>query len=72
MFIFCQDRAAGVTGLTACLDSVIRRPQLPLTGWISMMVLPILGFGLMTIRPRRPLEPERVLVLIQAPVISRP
>lgn len=64
MFIVGQDRLAGVTGLTWCVDVLIRQPQLPSSAWISLMVLPILGFGLMTIAPRRPREPLRGLVLI--------
>ncbi len=64
MFIVGQDRAAGVTGLTWCLDLVIRQPQFPLSAWISWMVLPILGFGLMTVRPRRQSDPARGLLLI--------
>lgn len=69
MFIFGQDRAAGITGLTWCLDVSIRQPQLALSGWIGLMVLPILGFGLMTVtRPRRQPQHGRALVLI--PILS--
>jgi hypothetical protein len=64
MFMFRQDRAPGVTSLTWCVDVVMRQPQLPLSAWISLMVLPILGFGLMAVRPRRQPATGRVLVLI--------
>ena len=64
MFVARLDRAAGVIGLTWCADQVIRQPQLPLAGWILWMVLPVLGFGLMTIGPHRERETGRGLVLI--------
>jgi hypothetical protein len=68
MFIFGQDRATGVTGLSWCVVEAWQHPQLPLSDWISLMVLPIVGFGLMTIAPRRPREPLRGLLLI--PVLA--
>ncbi len=68
MFIARQDRVAGVTGLTWCVDVLIRQPQLPVSGWISWLALPNLGFGVMTVRPRRQLDAGRVVVLI--PIVA--
>lgn len=68
MFISRRDRAAGVTGLAWCLVEALDSPQLPVRGWIELLVLPLVGFGLMTIAPRRHHDAGRTLVLI--PVLA--
>jgi hypothetical protein len=68
MFVLGRDRLCGLAGLSWCVDLVIRQPQLGLTGWISWMVLPIMGFGAMVSRPRRQTDLGHALVLI--PVLA--
>jgi hypothetical protein len=63
-FIFRRDRAAGITGLAWFVLAALDSPRLPLGIWIELLVLPLVGFSLMTIAPRRQPEAGRGLVLI--------
>lgn len=59
-----RDRAAGIIGLVWIIRDILAHSQPPASLWIELWLLPIAGFALMTIVPRRQRVRERVLWLI--------
>ena len=66
LFISRRDRATGIVGLLWCLSDVLIYPRLQLATriWIEGLALPIVGFALMTVAPRRGPDPGRALILV--------
>jgi len=65
LFISRRDRATGIVGLLWCLVYALHtHPPLQPATLIYVLALPIVGCALLTIAPRRGLDPGRALVLV--------
>jgi hypothetical protein len=66
VFTAGRDRATGIIGLIWLYADIRSHPRPPISIWIEFWLLPLAGFVLMAIRPRRKAGLERALWLIPA------
>lgn len=63
-FITHRDRVAGMFGLLWWIAEVSLTPSQGLTGWVAFLVLPVVGFAVLTIAPDRRPDSGRGLIVV--------